>query len=109
MHSSLGGSADTFFFYGLTSHIICRRSLTKDASCSFCLYLIYLRTDAGECICIYHDDTFYMDSGANDDKRSRKCRDGRKGWIRGRLTQSSSRGLADTVFFSGLSSHIMCR
>ena len=109
MHSSLGGPADIFFFYGLTSHIISCRSLTIDASFSSCLYLVYLRTDACECFCIYYDDTSHIEGGHDDDKRSRKCRDGRKGWIRGRLTQSSSRGLADTVFFSGLSSHIMCR
>ena len=88
---------------------MCCRSLTIDASFSIGLYLICLLTDACECFCIYHDDTYYMDGGDDVDKRSRKSRDERKAWIGGRLTQSSLRGLADYVFFSGLSFHIMCR
>ena len=108
-HSSLRDSADIFSFYGLGSHLICRRYLTIDASFSPCLYLVYLRTDTCECFCIYYDETSYIYGGHDDVKRSRKCRDRRKGWIGARLTHSSLRGSADTLFFYGMGSHIMCR
>jgi hypothetical protein len=71
-HSSLRGSADIFSFYGLGSQLICRRSLTIDASFSSCLYLVHLHTYTCECFCIYYDETSYMDGGHDDDKRSLK-------------------------------------
>ena len=105
----LKGLGGYFFLYGVDSHIIGLTSLTIDVSFSSCLYRVYLRTDTCECFCIYYDETSYIYGGHDDVKRSRKCRDRRKGWIGARLTHSSLRGSADTLFFYGMGSHIMCR
>ena len=68
----LQGLGGYFFFYGLGSHIIGRRSLTIAVSFSSCLYGVYFRSDTCECFCIYSDETSYMDDDHDDDERDQK-------------------------------------
>ena len=68
----LQGLGGYFFFHGRCSHIIGRRYLTIDVSCSSCLHVVYLRTDTCECFCIYSDETSYMDDDHDDDERDQK-------------------------------------